>query len=343
MNESQAESQVGSQAESQTNGDDRQPNRWWADSNLVAVAVIWGINMPIMKFALGRTDPYLFNAMRLTCSAIALGTCVTVLARLKSRKSRGDSSGSNKGRPEKRPGYSRSQWLNILWFSFLAGFLYQVCFLLGINATTAGNTAIIMSAVPVWTAILAFMWLRERLSSRGWAGLLIAFVGVLVVTFGKPTIVEGSAAAVSSLKGNLIVSLGAFTWAFASVWSRPLMKSVAPLNLAFFSIVLTVPFHYLIAGSALSGLAACFQDPWLIAAIVYSGTFSTGLAYAMWNYGIHQLGASHAAGFQNLVPLVALVASWALIGEVPFPLQLVGGCLIIAGLLNMRWNRKNIS
>ena len=118
------------------------------------------------------------------------------------------------------------------------------------------------------------------------------------------------------------------------------MKNISPIALAFWSVALSVPLHFLVASYALPQLGEVFADPWLVVAIVYSGTFSTGLAYAMWNYGIKKLGAAHAAGFQNLVPVVALIASWLLIGEVPLTWQLIGGTLIIGGLIVMRRQRR---
>ena len=326
-----------------------------ADLNLASVALIWGINMPIMKFALGRMDDeYLFNAVRLTFSAITLGALLAWKYRKKTTSINGAEAdaadgtrptGEDAGPPRRLRipiwrRYSRRQWVSILSFSFLAGFAYQVCFLLGIDGTTAGNTALIMSAIPMWTAILAFLMIGERLKRGAWAGLWIALAGVLIVTFSKSSsniVIQGS------LVGNLIVSLAAFSWAFASVLSRPLMKTVSPLELAFYSVALTVPFHFLIAGPAVAEIGQLFDDPWLMLAIVYSGVFSTGLAYAMWNFGVQQLGASHAAGFQNLVPLVALAASWLLIGEVPFPAQVIGGVVIISGLWTMRNQRQKTS
>ena len=103
------------------------------------------------------------------------------------------------------------------------------------------------------------------------------------------------------------------------------------------------PWHWLIAGHAWSEVALLSTDGWLLWALLYSGIFSTGLAYAMWNFGVKQVGASHAAGFQNLVPLVALFASWWLINEVPFWLQLIGGAMILLGLITMRIERNKVT
>ncbi len=121
------------------------------------------------------------------------------------------------------------------------------------------------------------------------------------------------------------------------------MKSIAPIPLAFCSVTLALPLHLLIAGHALHETSSVLANPVLLSAILYSGIFSTGFAYALYNYGVQQLGAGHATAFQNLVPVVAIVASWFLLSEAPFAIQLLGGALIIAGLVVMRSRRKHLA
>lgn len=296
-----------------------------ADINLLLVALIWGVNMPIMKFALGRMDEFLFNAYRLTLSAIVLGLFSWwQRARLIDR--------TQYAKPVAR------QWLNIVAFALFVGFLYQVLFLLGIKSTSATNTAFIMSAIPVWIAVLAFFLLKERLGRVAWIGLGIALAGTIIVTLGK----QQSGTSVNSITGNLLVSAAAFSWALGSVISRPIMKNISPIALAFFAIGASVPLHMFVARHAIPQTPAVFSDPPLLAALCYSGVFSTGLAYAMWNYGVKTIGPAHAAGFQNLVPLIAMLASWLMIGEVPFAMQLLGGALIICGLIAMRTKRIEV-
>ncbi len=289
---------------------------------MLAVAAIWGINMPIMKFALGRMDEYLFNFMRLALSTLVLAVCVLWM------RPQFLASGPT------APPRSRQIGLIII-FSILTGFAYQVLFLLGINQTSAGNTALIMSAIPMWIAILSFFFLRERLPKAAWIGLSSAMIGTLVVTLSR----IGPDYQGITLAGNLLVSAAAFSWAAGSVWSRPIMRSISPMALAFCGVAIALPGHLAVAWNVLDELPEVFSDGWLVAALLYSGIFSTGLAYAMWNHGIQLLGASHAAVFQNLVPFFALIFSWLLIGEQPFLLQLVGGGLIIAGLMIMRQSR----
>lgn len=291
--------------------------------NLFLVVLMWGINLPIMKFAFERgIDEFAFNAFRLTLSAMALGLIVwwlksPVLDRTESAKPVG------------------VQVFQLVIFGFLVAFGYQVLFLMGIASTSAGNTALILSAIPMWIAILSFFMLGERLSGRAWVGLLVAIAGVLVVTLSK----QGGEQTPNTFLGNLLVSGAALCWALASVISKPMMKNISPIAFAFYAIVIALPLHFLITRDIGVEFNKVASDPWLLSALCYSGVFSTGLASAMWNLGVKQVGPSHAAGFQNLVPLIAIGASWIMIGEVPFALQLVGGTLIIAGLIFMRIQR----
>lgn len=294
-----------------------------ADGCMLAVALIWGINMPIMKFALSRVDEYLFNAMRLLVSAIVLALIAwqqkaTVI-----------------NRDENAPPVWRQIGM-IVVFAFLTGFAYQMLFLLGINQTSAGNTALIMSALPIWTALLAMLLIKERLTGNAWVGLAVALVGTIVVTLTVPrTGLQGT-----SLWGNFLVSAATFSWALGSVWSRPMMNQISPIGLAFCGVALAVPAHFIVCQHAYSELYLFVEDFWLLAALLFSGGFSTGLAYAFWNYGVKMLGTSHAAVYQNLVPFFALITSWLLIGEVPGWMQLIGGTIILTGLFIMRKNRK---
>jgi drug/metabolite transporter (DMT)-like permease len=68
-------------------------------------------------------------------------------------------------------------------------------------------------------------------------------------------------------------------------------------------------------------------------AVLYSGTCSIGVAYFLWAYCLRQLGSTRTVVFSNVTPLVAVVLAWATLGEVPAPLQLVGGAGILAGSL----------
>jgi drug/metabolite transporter (DMT)-like permease len=296
-------------------------SRFWADFNLFSVAVLWGINAPVMKYGITQIDPFVFNAFRLSVSAIALYGCLL----LENRRHR--------DKPKTKSHRHLVWW--VIGFGFLSGAVYQITFLTGIFRTTAGNAALIMSSCPMWTAGLAVLTTNERLSRTAWLGLTVTLIGTMLVIAQKG---EFSTSGVN-LAGNLIVLAAALAWSVASVVSKPLLNHISAIRLAFFSIIVTLPLHWLLATPNLQNDFAPAFEPWTIAAILFSGIFSTGVAYAMWNYGVQKLGAPHAAIYQNVIPLVAVVSAWWMIGETPLMFQIWGGVLIIGGLVLMRRSR----
>lgn len=288
-----------------------------ADLALLFTACLWGINIPIVKQVTTQLDAWVFNGLRLILAMLTLGACVWLESRFQ------------------RSTVERVSWMKVVVFALISSLVYQLIFILGITRTTAGNTALIMASMPMWTAALSFFFVRERLQAVTWVGLLVTFSGTAIVTL------QGGKISLSSefFLGNLCMLMAAIAWAGGTVYSRPLLATLSPLRLAFWSSLMTLPFHLWLASGKLSSSweIVCQTGP--LVAIVFSGIFSTGLAYAAWHYGVSQLGASHAAVYQNAVTLVAVLGGWIWVGEQPLLTQIIGGGLIIAGLFLMRRGR----
>ena len=274
-----------------------------------------------MKYGISQIDPFVFNALRLTVSGVALWFCLL----LENRR--------NRNTPAKENHRHLVWW--VIGFSILSGAIYQITFLTGIFRTTAGNTALIMSSCPMWTAGLAVLTTKERLSKVAWIGLVITLVGTILVIAQK----NDFNASAATFTGNLIILAAALAWSVSSVISKPLLNHISAIRLAFFSIIVTLPIHWALAIPNLQADFATAFQPWTLASIMCSGFFSTGIAYAMWNYGVQKVGAPHAAIYQNVIPLVAVLSAWLMINEIPLALQIWGGAMIIAGLVVMRRGR----
>lgn len=291
---------------------------FWPDVSLVGVALIWGINIPVMKIGLEQVDVFVFNAIRLVISAIVL----TAFAMRERRAG-----------ILPNPGISKRK---ILTYAVIVSGLYQFVFLLGIAKTTSGNTALIISTVPMWTALIARIFLHEKILKLAWAGLCIALAGTIIVALQKNDVSVGP----EHLKGNLYVLFAALAWATGTVYSRPMLKLISPMQLSACSAVLALPLHLLFAAGQYSGTLEPLQSVGLWAIILYSGVLSTGLALPMWSFGVRHAGAAHASAIQNLVPLIAIVAAWVSRGESVTSGQLLGGSLIVGGLITMRVSRR---
>lgn len=288
-----------------------------ADLALLFTACLWGINIPIVKQVTTQLDAWVFNAFRLVLAMLTLGTCVWLESRFRQAPA------------------TTISWGKVIVFAFISSLVYQCIFILGITRTTAGNTALIMASMPMWTAVLSYVFVHERLQAVTWFGLFVTFLGTAIVTLQAGKISLSS----EFFLGNVCMLMAAIAWASGTVYSRPLLSTISPLRLAFWSSLITLPFHWLIASDRISASweTVCQLGPLL--AIIFSGIFSTGLAYAAWHYGVSQLGASHAAVYQNAVTLVAVLGGWIWVGEQPLQSQIIGGGLIIIGLLLMRRGR----
>lgn len=284
---------------------------------------MWGTNILVFKASIRDLDPWVFNGLRLIFAFVTLGILVWADARL---------------RPVKEP-QPPIPWGRVVLFSALNGFLYLVMFVKGIELTTAGNTALILASMPMWTAVLSLIFLRERLPRVTWLGLLVTFCGTVVVT------TQGSGEVSLASRyfiGNLVMLCAALTWATGTVVSRSILQTMRPLRLTFISCALTTPFHLMLAIPSISEEIPKLLQPTTFAALAYSGIFSTGIAYATWNAGVRAVGGSHAAVYQNVVTLVAVVGGWFILKEQPYAAQIVGGLFIVLGLFLMRRGRRSI-
>lgn len=287
----------------------------WPDISLLGVALIWGVNIPMMKSGLVGIEPFAFNAMRLLLSALVL-----VLFAWRDKP------------PvvEQPPGL----WKQVLLYAVIASGLYQWMFLLGISRTASGNGSLIMATVPMWAAVLARFLLQERLSGQAKIGLATAFTGTMIVALEK-----GVSSDSSLLAGNFFMLMAALTWAWATVQSRKVLPYVSPMRLSAISSVTMLPFQFALAATSLTSNLPHLRETSVWIPLVYAGVLSTGLALPMWSYGVRHSGAAQAAVYQNLVPVVAIATAWYFRGEEVTANQKIGGILIIGGLVLVRRGR----
>ena len=286
------------------------------DMGLLVMALIWGVNFPIIKATLAEIPPLAFNALRFPLAAI------TVLLVL------GTAGGVS--RPEK------SDWPRLLGLGILGNVVYQGFFIFGMDATLAGNASILLATTPVWTLALSTLRGHERPGPTVWVGILATLSGMVLVVLGGESIVgvQGSA-----LKGDLLMIGAALTWSTYSVGSRGLIKKYGSLRVTAWTLWVGC------LGLVIIGLPSVLETPleqtsgfaWF--GVAYAGILAIGMAYILWYRGVQRIGNSRTAAYSNLTPVVALTVGWIWLGEVPRPLQVAGAGVVLAGLSLARLGR----
>ena len=210
----------------------------------------------------------------------------------------------------------------------LTGFLgisvYHVALNFGEVTVQAGAASLLISAAPVFSALLSVAVLKERLTRLGWLGILLAFAGVVLIALS-------GGRGLHFTPGALLILLAATVAAVYSILSKQLLRRHAALEFTCYSIWAgTLPLLVFLPGLLRRLPVAA---PPATFAVIYLGIFPAAIAYVLWNYALARMPASLLSSFLYLSPVLASLIAWVWLGEVPALLNLVGGAIAILGVI----------
>lgn len=199
------------------------------------------------------------------------------------------------------------------------------------QTTTATNIALINSTIPIFVSLLSWLLLGEKTRPLQMLGIALAVTGILtVVARGDLSVLTR----IHAQSGDLLMVAAVFSWGLYSVLLRRQAIPLPALPFLTMQILLgtlvILPF-YLGDLMFVSGGFELSRNSLL--ALVYFAIFPGILAYAFWNYGVHQAGPAKAAIFMYLTPVFAAVLAGVFLGETLGLPHLIGGALILGGLL----------
>ena len=190
-----------------------------------------------------------------------------------------------------------------------------------IDAPTA---AMLVQFGPIVVALLAAVFLGERLTGWLLAGIAVAFAGVVVI--GMAMRAGGS----SDVNGVLLALVAAVTYAVGVLTQKVLLRRLSGLEVVCYAcwigVVVCLPWSGDLVTLVRHGSGAD------LAWIGYLALGPTALAFSLWAYALRHTDAGKQAITTFLVPVLTTVMAWALLDEVPPALAFVGGCLCIAGV-----------
>jgi drug/metabolite transporter (DMT)-like permease len=272
---------------------------------LISTILIWGTTFIATKVLLRQVGPLQLTLLRFIIA-------FAVLAPLAARQ-----------------GFKLKDVFNpvFLFFGLTGTALYFALQNLGMSFTSVSSTSLILSIVPVLTAVLAVIFLKERLSRLQIAGIALVTMGVALIALSS----TGSSESPNPLLGNILVFAGGLSWAVYTIQGRRMVSSYPALVMTAASTGAGILFLLPFAGweTVVSGLP--HFNLLGIVLLLYLGLAASALTMFLWNYALHYLSASVASTFINLTPIIG-VASAYLLGEKPPLLQLAGGLLAIAGV-----------
>ncbi|WP_266078308.1 DMT family transporter [Haladaptatus caseinilyticus] len=276
------------------------------------VSLLLGFGFVAIKIGLGFIPPLLFAAFRLDIAAVLLLAYAILRTDDWRPRTRQDAAGIIAG-----------------GIFFVFGSLSLL--FIGLEQSTSGVAAIIFSFDPVLTIALAALLLTdERLSRFGLFGVVIALVGVAIVVQPSPArFVSGN------LRGEEYILLGAMSLALGGVLIRLSHHQMGKITLTAWAMAVAAPAMHLVSLGIGESLASISPTVTALAALLYVGVLMTAIAYPMYVTLIEDIGAVRASFVQYIVPVVASVAGWLVLGERLTPEAFVGFLVIFLGFLLM--------
>ena len=226
-------------------------------------------------------------------------------------------------------GLIRKSWRVILAAGVIGTALFNSTLYLALQTTTAINAALVMSLTPVAVPAMAFLLLRDRLTTWQAAGIAASLAGVVVILGrGDPAVLAGLA----FVPGDFLMIGATLCWSFYVVVVKFRPPDLGPFT--FLTAVLAcvgpaiLPF-YIWETTTVRPMPLTWEAA---AAAGYLGIFPTMVALILFNRAVEVLGPNRSGQYQHLVPVFASIFAIVFLGERLALFHIVGAALIAAGL-----------
>ncbi|MGE8203219.1 DMT family transporter [Heyndrickxia sp. NPDC080065] len=267
------------------------------------LVLVWGLCWPIYKIALNYTPPILFSGMRTLLGGILL-LIISI------------------------PRYKHIHFKET-WYIYLISTVFNVILFFGLQTVglqylPSGLFSVIVYFQPVLVGVLAWLWLGEKMSGLKILGLILGFLGVMVISYK-------SFSGQLSITGVVIALITALSWAIGTVFVKKVGNKVDALWL--------ITIQCFIGGMVMTGIgfgtesfAAIEWSAPYVSGLLFGAIFGIPLAWLVYFILVRSGEASKIATYTFLVPLIALVLGTIFLHEAVTIYLIIGLILIVTSI-----------
>ena len=265
----------------------------------ISVPILLGFGFVIAKPAMQHFPPYLLMGLRFTIPALILVWWFPM---------------------------PKGLFLDLFKVSFIGSTLQYGLTYNGLNIIDASSAVLLVQLEVPFGILIAFFLLKEIPRIKNLIGLVIAFIGVFILT-GAPNL-EGK------YFGVLLTLSGAFTWSLGAVMAKPLSKKIGAFALMTWLCVFSGPLLILIStivnGNPIQYILSANFYSWIT--VIYLGFIMQPIAYGAWYYVLRRYPVNKIMPVLLLLPVTGLLTAIFLLGEEPSKQVFLGGAIIVFGV-----------
>ncbi|MFY0760011.1 DMT family transporter [Metabacillus dongyingensis] len=274
----------------------------------------WGISFVSTKAVLVQLEPFTLLVLRFGIASLFLFLLLLLL---------------------RQPLKIKTDYLpEVFILAVLGIFVHQVIQAAALKSIQASEAGWIISFSPIFTAVLASLFLKETFTLFKAAGMTIAVLGVLLITsYG-----QGGSLTFHANMGYALMILSTLNWAVYSILIKKLNIPYPALTITFYTsligFLMTIPFF--IRNNGWVQMTVLTQENWTH--LLFLGIFVSAVAYWFWGKALEVMEATKVSSFLYFEPLATVIAAFILLNEPILLMSGAGGLLIIAGVMIV--NRK---
>lgn len=224
--------------------------------------------------------------------------------------------------------------------SFFGNFLFSICLLNGMALTTATAAGVVLSTLPAVVALLSWLVLRERLSRRVIAAIVLAVGGITLLQFAKP---DAAAPTTAPWLGNVLILGAVLCEATYVIIGKRLAATRTPLRVSalinLWGLVLITPFGLWQLQQV--DLGALSASTWGL--LVFYSIAASLVAVWLWMTGLKHIPANQAGVFTVALPITAALVGVVAFGESFTPLHAAALLLAASGVVLIASARADVA
>ncbi len=269
------------------------------------LAALWGASFMFMHLAVGDFGAMATAAVRLGVAAL----CLLPLAMLQGHR-----------------GVIRRHWWQLVVVGLLSSGLPAILYSFAVMYIPTGLSSILNATTPMFGALVAWAWLKDRPNASRALGLLIGFAGVALLASGQGGGGPAQADGLMQAWAILACLLACLCYGIAASFTKVFLSEVPPLATAAGS---QMGAALVLAGPALTHLPPRMPTASAWGAALAVGVLCTAVAYVLYFRTIQTLGPARAITVPYIIPVFALFYGVVLLGET-LTWRMVGCGLVIA-------------